>query len=227
MAEAAVCIITGSVPALRPLLATILPNFFDLYRLDDLAANLKDNIRRAASRQSSRRRPDFEMASEGRSSREQSANAGSKQDWSYLERNYSFTPEADQNSVNAFEAWSLRSGFYRARGAVANILETFKGPSLEELTRGRQGRPLSVINELEEASDEGESQRGRARAIWDSITGVFENKMASVTSSLASAKRRLASLELPRLSVSDGTKTKGSIIVITEIVVSNSRRESM
>lgn len=221
MAEAAVCIITGSVPALRPLLATILPNFFDSYRLDDLAANLKDNIRRATSRQSSRRRADFDTISEFR---QQSTVSAGKQDWSDVEKNESRRDD-DSNSAETSRGWYPRSAWYRARRAVANFCKALKGPSQEELTRGRRGRPLSVINELDEASNEIESEKGRVMTVWDHVTGLF--KQDNGTSSLADAKRRLASLELPRLSGSAGTKAKGSIIVITEITVSGSKRDLM
>lgn len=172
VAEAGLCIITGSIPALRPLLANVLPNFVETYNLETIVDSAKENIRRAASRQSSRqRRPSDAITLDlGRAS-----TLGDEHDWKGTEQD---DRQAAQRPAYHPLAWPAMFMNSKAKRSFDSLLERLRGTTPVDAPRGRQGRPLSVINELEEASDD-DAQRRRRATLRGSVIELFRKPVGT------------------------------------------------
>lgn len=213
VAEAGLCIITGSVPALRPLLATILPNFVETYNLDNLMESAKGNIRRATSRPASHRRAMSDAASDMTLQR---SNTATEHGWVEMDKT-----ERKENENAELSTWSSSSlGLLRRiRLATVDLLERLRGPTREELARGRRRRPLSVINELDEASEERE-RKAKISALRHSVVEMFKTQDA--TSMPARVK---GGFDAAKPSTwPQNTASMKNIFVITEIKVTETLR---
>lgn len=228
MAEAGLCIITGSIPALRPLLATILPNFVEQYNLDNLMVSAKGNIRRATSRPASRHRrapsdadSDCNTMSPQQSNTARDPGQGSScSEIEKAERGETNDSELGSSSASSSSRPAAGDLLRRLRLATADFLQRFYPGGLasgreevdEELARGRKGRPLSVINELDESSEERE-RRSRTTALRDSVVEMFKTGQGAA----AAAATRPA--RWPQ-----GTASTDNIVVITDIKVTDNLR---
>lgn len=61
VAEAGLCIITGSIPPLKPLVMIILPDFFKSHNLNNFAVSVKGSMRRPSFSRASSRRSSIDM----------------------------------------------------------------------------------------------------------------------------------------------------------------------
>lgn len=213
VAEAGLCIIMGSVPALRPLLATILPNFVETYNLDNLMESAKGNIRRATSRPATHRRAMSDAASD---MSPQQSNTATEHGWSEADKT-----ERKENENYELSTWSSSTSFRlgllrRLRLATVDLLERLRGSSREELARGRRGRPLSVINELDEASEEHE-RKVKISALRHSVADMFKTR--GTTSMPARVKGGFDAAR-PATWLHD-TASTDNIVVTTEITVTD------
>lgn len=197
----------------------------DTYNLENLVISAKANIRRAASRPVSRQR----LASDaGLDSSQQSSAAASEQSWTDVER----APEVprDEEESHALAGWASIALLRRARSAVVDLVERLRGASQGgERTRGRRDRPLSMIDELGEVSEEG-WRRSDISALRRSVVELFrkQSMAQNVSSSLTDARRRLASVELPRPGGGGGgVKSLGGIVVMREVEVMESKKEDV
>lgn len=197
----------------------------DTYNLENLVISAKANIRRAASRPVSRQR----LASDaGLDSSQQSSAAASEQNWTDVER----APEVprDEEESHVLAGWTSIALLRRARSAVVDLVERLRGASHGgERTRGRRDRPLSMIDELGEVSEEG-WRRSEISALRRSVVELFrkQSMAQNISSSLTDARRRLASVELPRPGGGGGgVKSLGGIVVMREVEVMESKKEDV
>lgn len=232
VAEAGLCIITGSIPALRPLLATILPRSFGSYNMDDFVETVKDTVNRVATRPGSRSRSRAGSRAESRigsrmDHRRRSSEGtisslpGDLRDHSYNEIDSPKTEGARSLSAKlpaiSTMLGSVSSLAMRASCSLIKILRR-RGPRGDE-ERGRSR--LSVINELDEVTSARENEKHKRSR--------FASRIPDLSASVADCQWWWARSHLNPWSSKRPADdpTPGVVIIMTEVMVTSGKREQI
>ncbi|KAJ4387515.1 hypothetical protein N0V93_008108 [Gnomoniopsis smithogilvyi] len=222
VAEAGLCIITGSIPALRPLLATILPRLFGQCNMDELVETVKDTVNRVATRSGSRsrsragsRREHLRRSSEGTIS----SFTGISREHTFKEIESPKTERAHDlsNKVPKVSA-VMESVSSFAMRTCCSLMKVFRRTHVwEDEERGRSR--LSVINELDEVSSPKENEKKELRRLGNWIPVGISASMADVQWWWARSKVnpwRLSRTVNP---------SPGVVIIMTEVMVTSAKMD--
>ncbi|KAJ4418213.1 hypothetical protein N0V82_005687 [Gnomoniopsis sp. IMI 355080] len=224
VAEAGLCIITGSIPALRPLLAIILPRLFGQYNMDEFVETVKGTVSRVATRPGSRSRSRAGSRAGSRLDHRRRSSDGTIKSLPGILREHTYN---EIESPKTEQAGSLSSKVPVASKVMASVssivmrttcslMKVFHRRDIwEDEERGRSR--LSVINELDEVTSSRENEKHEVSSFGIRIG--LANSVADVQWWWARSRLNPWRLKGPV------KPSPGVVIIMTEVMVTSAKMD--
>lgn len=218
--EAGLCIITGSIPALRPLPAIILPKFYENYSMDGIVDSVKDTVNRVATRPGSRAR----SRSDSRQTHRRWSSDRTIRSIPCVPREHSFieldSPETERarsmNTKMPKVSAAMGSVSSAVMQTVCKVLQVLRRRDNGDEERGRSR--LSVINELEEVTSQRETGKHKVKNFAKPVD--LSAAMADLQWWWARSK-----LNVWKSKRSAEDASSGVIIIMTEVEITTDKME--